>query len=444
MGMIGNTLAQGLISGANIQDGTVDTPDLKDSAVTAAKIATGVVTPAKLSTGAPTWDSDGKLGVGSTSPSQRLVVQDTSAIHTAVNITNSSGNYNIGVTGPSNTWGAGTGALVIRDSSAGASRFVIDSGGNVGIGTAVPGALFHVKGANSLSSNTRYLKARVGGAGSWGTNAWEELGVGFSGIRSIYTGGDYWALSFTTGTSDQFEAGTQAEVGRFDASGNLLLGRDTQAYSAKIVREDNSNSAVQSMLVRNVNSGSSASCGYYINSYGNSWSLEVGSTAKNSNAFSIINDPLGTPAEKLRISTGGILTKFDASTSTYVRDHGTYTVANTYLHIKFNLTKSTEKMLGFRLYGYRAYDAFTDTYYGCYLYNAVSYPYGTSIRDAGSASGGAIYYAADGYLVISCLTNANNYTGLRLESLVNGGDYGGGVDVQVLAYKGHSANTGAY
>jgi hypothetical protein len=48
MGMIGNSLAQGLISGANIQDGTVDTPDIKDSAVTAAKIASGVVTPAKM------------------------------------------------------------------------------------------------------------------------------------------------------------------------------------------------------------------------------------------------------------------------------------------------------------------------------------------------------------------------------------------------------------
>lgn len=48
MGMIGNSLAQGLISGANIQDGTVDTPDIKDSAVTAAKIASAVVTPAKM------------------------------------------------------------------------------------------------------------------------------------------------------------------------------------------------------------------------------------------------------------------------------------------------------------------------------------------------------------------------------------------------------------
>lgn len=71
MGMIGNTLAVGLVSGANIVDGTVDTSDIKDSAVTNAKIASGVdaskltagtlpidriadgaVTAAKLSTGA--------------------------------------------------------------------------------------------------------------------------------------------------------------------------------------------------------------------------------------------------------------------------------------------------------------------------------------------------------------------------------------------------------
>jgi hypothetical protein len=54
MGMIGNSLAQGLISGANIQDGTVDTPDLKDSAVTTAKITDANVTTAKIADGAVT------------------------------------------------------------------------------------------------------------------------------------------------------------------------------------------------------------------------------------------------------------------------------------------------------------------------------------------------------------------------------------------------------
>lgn len=48
MSYIGNSLAQGLVSGANIQDGTVDTPDLKDSSVTTAKIADGSITTAKI------------------------------------------------------------------------------------------------------------------------------------------------------------------------------------------------------------------------------------------------------------------------------------------------------------------------------------------------------------------------------------------------------------
>lgn len=52
MAYIGNSLAQGLISGANIQDGTVDTPDLKDSAVTTPKVADGSVHTAKIADGA--------------------------------------------------------------------------------------------------------------------------------------------------------------------------------------------------------------------------------------------------------------------------------------------------------------------------------------------------------------------------------------------------------
>lgn len=43
MGMIGNTLALGLVSGANIQDGGVDTPDLATGAVTGSKLAANAV-----------------------------------------------------------------------------------------------------------------------------------------------------------------------------------------------------------------------------------------------------------------------------------------------------------------------------------------------------------------------------------------------------------------
>ena len=98
MGMIGNSLAQGLISGANIQDGTVDTPDLKDSAVTAAKIASAVITPAKLSTGALTWNSSGHHGIG-VSPSawssaiSLLQFGPVGLINSVAGVTNLGSNY---------------------------------------------------------------------------------------------------------------------------------------------------------------------------------------------------------------------------------------------------------------------------------------------------------------------------------------------------------------
>ena len=59
MGMIGNSLAQGLISGANIQDGSVDTPDIKDGAVTAAKIADGAAVPSQTGQSGKFLTTDG-------------------------------------------------------------------------------------------------------------------------------------------------------------------------------------------------------------------------------------------------------------------------------------------------------------------------------------------------------------------------------------------------
>jgi hypothetical protein len=103
----------------------------------------------------------------------------------------------------------------------------ITNSGNVGIQTTSPDCLFQAKGLNTLTANTRYLKGHIGGAANWGLNSFEELAVGYSGIRSIFNGGDNWNLIFATGTSANFETGTQVESMCITSIGNVFIGSIT-------------------------------------------------------------------------------------------------------------------------------------------------------------------------------------------------------------------------
>jgi hypothetical protein len=271
--MIGNSLAQGLISGANIQDGTVDTPDIKDSAVTAAKIASAVVTPAKM---------------------------DFSA-------------------------GTANGVLYLNGSKVASSgSALVFDGTKFGIGAASPAAKLEVGGATASAkqaifatapSNPNFrLEALNGDTGTTSGTLQAKFGLRYddgstitdSAVLRFYrgSGASDGSIGFVTNNTVQ---------GTIDANGNLLLGLNSQAYSGKIIREDNTNAAVQSLLVRNNSSGSSSSCGLFLNSYGNSWAIEMGSTAKNSNALTFSVDALGSPVERMRLDTAGTLSLTKAS-----------------------------------------------------------------------------------------------------------------------------------
>lgn len=99
---------------------------------------------------------------------------------------------------------------VFSIASAPANAVAVDAAGKA----SIPGAM-------TLTAATRYLKAQVGGATTWGAGAIEEMAVGFSGIRSVFEGGDSWSLVFTAGTSATFALGTQPERMRIDALGNI-------------------------------------------------------------------------------------------------------------------------------------------------------------------------------------------------------------------------------
>ncbi len=228
MGMIGNSLAQGLISGANIQDGTVDTPDIKDSAVTAAKIASAVITPAKLSTGAPTWDTSGNLGLGVTPSAWGSAFKAIQVGAVGSAYVSSAGDVIFG----RNTYNNGTNSLYLTSNYASAYGMIsgqhqwynaasgtagntitfiqamtLDASGNLGVGTSSPSAKLAVSNAGAAGLEFSPTSGYLGGA----------YIQGFNRSTSVFTPVEIIASSIGFVTSS-------TERARIDSSGNLLVG----------------------------------------------------------------------------------------------------------------------------------------------------------------------------------------------------------------------------
>jgi len=92
---------------------------------------------------AMTLNASANLGIGETSPAARLDLRSSATDFTGVILNNTSTNgkkYNLVSAGSSSYFDIPAGAFGIRDITASATRFVIDTSGNVGIGTASPTA----------------------------------------------------------------------------------------------------------------------------------------------------------------------------------------------------------------------------------------------------------------------------------------------------------------
>ena len=200
-------------------------------------------------------------------------------------------------------YGAFTGGVGVFN--LGSGQFVKDMSGNVGIGTSSPGSKLSVQGdgttfrLDGTPNTSRGILLRNTG----------------SAEGRIETDGNMHFLQEDAGRYMRFSTANTERM-RIDSSGNLLLGTTAGYNNGKIVRFDDTNARVRSMIVVNDNVGSSSRCGYIVNAFGNSWAMEMGSSAANSNALNWTVDIFGSPTVRMALTTGGAATNSTGSWGT--------------------------------------------------------------------------------------------------------------------------------
>ena len=181
------------------------------------------------------YGQSNKLGIGTSTPNSQLTVFDSSGSNPTANIKSSatsqtilridnttSRNWELAVGGSAN--GVGVGKFYIYDTIASGARLVIDTSGNVGIGTTTPAMNLQVSSAavgsgarNGVSNldgtNFLYLWPGFSGASNDAAVVWDSVGDLRFGTESVVG----------TGFSEKMRIETGGNVGIGTASPNSFL-----------------------------------------------------------------------------------------------------------------------------------------------------------------------------------------------------------------------------
>ena len=179
------------------------------------------------------WDASAEsLGIGTTSPGTKLSVVDTSAQAVQLSLQNSGRDWRIG---PNS--GVGSSSLVFYDNTASQTRLVIDSSGQVGIGTSSPDGTLHVNsgsaGTITAAASANNLVVENNGpvglsllfddaaSNAYGNIYWGNETDGSADGRITYFGSTY--VTAADRQSMEFRTAGTARM-RIDSSGNVGIG----------------------------------------------------------------------------------------------------------------------------------------------------------------------------------------------------------------------------
>jgi hypothetical protein len=173
------------------------------------------------------FDSSGNVGINTTTMGRKLNVAGPTAAGIQFQPTGTSGrNYSIFAT---DSGASVVGALAVFDDTASAYRMVIDSSGNVGIGTSSPADKLEVTRVGPSNSTGGLSLTNSDGSGYGSAVSWR---LKLDGTNISTVGRTYVESAGTTASFMAFQttvASTLAERARIDSSGNLLVGSTSTA-----------------------------------------------------------------------------------------------------------------------------------------------------------------------------------------------------------------------
>lgn len=202
-------------------------------------------------------DSSGNLGIGTSSPATKVYASVSGATTTFDGFggTNGTATFRLGTTGATysyagaganETWlySAGNYALTLGPDGAAPIKFVtngserarIDSSGNVGIGTASPGAKLHLSGAaaggaiQQIISNTD-ATGFTGFVLGDGTNTKGQIWVGNASYASF---GGAGSINYSANSGPHVFYTNYTERARIDSSGNVGIGAPSGGYKLDV------------------------------------------------------------------------------------------------------------------------------------------------------------------------------------------------------------------